>query len=38
MATPRRLVFGEVAELYDASRPTYPEQLIDDVLELARAA
>ncbi len=37
MATPRRLVFGEVAELYDASRPTYPEQLIDDVLELARA-
>ncbi len=37
MATPRRLVFGEVAELYDSSRPTYPEQLIDDVLELAQA-
>jgi SAM-dependent methyltransferase len=37
-ATPRRrrLVFGEVAELYDASRPTYPHQLVDDVLELAR--
>ena len=29
-------MFGEVAELYDASRPTYPEQLVDDVLELAR--
>lgn len=28
-------MFGEVAELYDASRPTYPEQLIDDVLALA---
>jgi SAM-dependent methyltransferase len=25
-------VFGEVAELYDASRPSYPEQLVDDVL------
>jgi SAM-dependent methyltransferase len=37
MATPRRLVFGAVAELYDASRPTYPEPLIDDVLELAHA-
>jgi SAM-dependent methyltransferase len=33
-ANPRRLVFGEVAELYDASRPTYPAALIDDVLEL----
>lgn len=28
---PRRLVFGEVAELYDASRPTYPDALIDDL-------
>jgi SAM-dependent methyltransferase len=37
MAIPRRLVFGEVAALYDASRPTYPAQLIDDVLALARA-
>jgi SAM-dependent methyltransferase len=35
MATPRRLVFGEVAELYDANRPTYPAPLIDDVLTLA---
>lgn len=32
---PRRLVFGEVAELYDASRPTYPARLIDDLLENA---
>jgi SAM-dependent methyltransferase len=36
MATPRRLVFGEVAELYDASRPSYPQPLIEDVLELAQ--
>jgi len=33
--TPRRLAFGPVAELYDASRPSYPAELIDDVLELA---
>jgi SAM-dependent methyltransferase len=25
-------VFGEVAQLYDESRPTYPEALIDDLL------
>jgi len=30
-ARTRRLVFGEVAELYDASRPTYPEAIIDDL-------
>jgi len=29
-------VFGEVAEIYDANRPSYPEQLVDDVLELAQ--
>jgi SAM-dependent methyltransferase len=29
---PRRLVFGEVAELYDRRRPTYPEALIDDLV------
>jgi SAM-dependent methyltransferase len=28
-------VFGEVAELYDASRPTYPQSLIDDLIGLA---
>jgi SAM-dependent methyltransferase len=28
----RRLVFGEVAELYDRHRPTYPEALIDDLV------
>lgn len=35
MATPRRLLFGEVAQLYDESRPTYPQALIDDLLALA---
>jgi SAM-dependent methyltransferase len=35
MATPRRLVFGEVAELYDQSRPSYPEELVDDLIALA---
>ncbi len=30
----QRLVFGEVAELYDQVRPSYPEQLVDDVVEL----
>jgi hypothetical protein len=28
-------VFGEVAELYDAHRPGYPGELIDDVVGLA---
>lgn len=28
----RRLVFGEVAELYDRHRPTYPRALIDDLI------
>ncbi len=35
MATPRRLVFGDVAELYDRSRPSYPESLIDDLIATA---
>lgn len=33
----RRLSFGGVAELYDRSRPSYPEALVDDVLEYAGA-
>jgi SAM-dependent methyltransferase len=32
----RRLVFGEVAELYDRHRPTYPPALVDDLIGLAR--
>ncbi len=32
MPRERRLSFGEVAQLYDDSRPSYPEQLIGDVL------
>lgn len=28
-------MFGQVAELYDRSRPTYPDALIDDLLALA---
>ncbi len=35
MATPRRLLFGDVADAYDRHRPTYPGALIDDVVELA---
>jgi SAM-dependent methyltransferase len=31
----RRLVFGEVAELYDRHRPTYPAALIDDLVAAA---
>jgi SAM-dependent methyltransferase len=30
----QRLVFGEDAELYDAARPSYPQQLIDDIVDL----
>ncbi len=33
----RRLVFGEVAELYDSVRPSYPDALVDDVLAFAGA-
>jgi SAM-dependent methyltransferase len=32
----RRLVFGEVADLYDRHRPAYPDSLIDDLVTLAR--
>jgi SAM-dependent methyltransferase len=32
----RRLSFGEVAELYDRTRPSYPEALVDDVVAFAR--
>lgn len=31
----RRSTFDEVAELYDRARPTYPDELIDDLVELA---
>jgi SAM-dependent methyltransferase len=33
----QRLVFGEVAELYDQARPTYPAALIDHLVPLAGA-
>jgi len=33
----RRLSFGSVADLYDQSRPSYPEALVDAVLEYAGA-
>jgi SAM-dependent methyltransferase len=32
----RRLVFGEVAELYDRYRPSYPPALVDDLVAMAR--
>jgi trans-aconitate methyltransferase len=35
MPRERRLVFGEVAELYDRYRPAYPERLADDLVRLA---
>lgn len=31
----RRTVFGEVAELYEHARPSYPSRLVDDVLAVA---
>lgn len=30
-----RLTFGEVAELYDLARPSYPSDLVDDVIAFA---
>ena len=33
---PRRLVFGEVAGLYDRARPGYPAALIDDLVTWAQ--
>jgi SAM-dependent methyltransferase len=35
MAREQRLVFGEVAEQYDRSRPSYPDAIVDDLVELA---
>ena len=34
----RRLAFGAVAELYERARPSYPAELVYDVLEFAAAA
>jgi SAM-dependent methyltransferase len=31
----RRITFEEVAEIYDEVRPSYPEELIEDVLTLS---
>jgi SAM-dependent methyltransferase len=33
----QRLVFGEVAELYDRARPGYPDALVSDVISFAGA-
>ena len=35
MRREQRLVFGEVAELYDRHRPTYPDAVVDDLVSLA---
>jgi trans-aconitate methyltransferase len=35
MKREQRLVFGEVAELYDRHRPAYPDPVIDDLIALA---
>jgi SAM-dependent methyltransferase len=35
MSDERRLAFGKVADLYDRARPSYPSQLVDDVLAFA---
>jgi SAM-dependent methyltransferase len=35
MRREQRLVFGEVAELYDRHRPAYPDAVVDDPVELA---
>jgi SAM-dependent methyltransferase len=35
MPREQRLVFGEVAELYDEYRPSYPRDLVDDLVGLA---
>src|SRR6202011_1770021 len=37
MEPQRRLVFGDVAELYDRVRPSYPCALVDDILEFSGA-
>lgn len=38
MDRPQRLVFGTVAEAYDAHRPTYPRELFDSLVDLAGTA
>jgi SAM-dependent methyltransferase len=38
MARQPRLAFGEVADLYDQVRPSYPDALVDDVVELSGVA
>ena len=35
MTRPQRLVFGEVADLYDRYRPAYPDAVVDDLINLA---
>jgi SAM-dependent methyltransferase len=35
MREQRRLAFGSAAELYDLRRPSYPAQLVDDVIDYA---
>lgn len=35
MRREQRLVFGEVAELYDRHRPAYPDAVVDDLIGLA---
>ena len=35
MTRERRLAFGDVAELYDRARPSYPDALVDDVITFA---
>ncbi len=35
MAREQRLSFGEVADLYDEARPSYPVALVQDVIDLA---
>ena len=35
MAQEQRLVFGDVARLYERVRPSYPQALVDDVVELS---
>jgi SAM-dependent methyltransferase len=37
VAPERRLAFGDVAELYDLARPSYPAELVEDVLAFAGA-
>lgn len=38
MAREQRLSFGEVADLYDKARPSYPGELVQDIIELTPPA